>query len=38
MIQALRTETANDDAKQVWFADDSSAFGPLKGVKNGGTT
>ena len=28
-IQALSSETANDDVKQVWFADNSSAVGPL---------
>jgi len=33
LIQPLSTETTNDDVKQVWFADDSSAVGPLEGVK-----
>jgi len=27
-----------DDVKQVWFADYSSAVGPLKDVENGGNT
>jgi len=38
LIQALSTETANDDVKQVCFAEDSSAVDPLEGVKNDGTT
>jgi len=37
LIEALSTKTANDDVKQVWFADNSFAVGPLEGVKNGGT-
>jgi len=36
VIQALSNETANDDVKQVWFADYSSAVRPLEGVS--GTT
>jgi len=35
--KALSTEIANDDVKQVCFADDSSAVGTLEGVKNRGT-
>jgi len=38
LIQEQSTETADDDVKQVWLADDSSAVRPLEGVKNGGTT
>ena len=39
LMQALSTETANNDVKQVWwFADDSSAVWSLEGIKNGGTT
>jgi len=33
LIQALSNETANDEMKQVWYADDSSAVGSLAGVK-----
>jgi len=33
LIQALCNETANDEVKQVWYADDSSAVGSLAGVK-----
>ena len=33
LIQALSKETANDEVKQVWYADDSSAVGSLAGVK-----
>jgi len=33
LIQALSNETANDEVKQVWYADDSSAVGSLTGVK-----
>ena len=33
LIQALSNETANDEVKQVWCADDSSAVGSLAGVK-----
>jgi len=33
LIQALSSETANDEVKQVWYADDSSAIGSLAGVK-----
>ena len=33
LIQALSNETANDEVKQVWYADDSSAVGSLAGVK-----
>jgi len=29
----LSKETANDEVKQVWYADDSSAVGSLAGVK-----
>jgi len=29
LIQALSNETANDEVKQVWYADDSSAVGSL---------
>ena len=36
MIQALSNETANDDVKQMWFADNSSAVGPLEGIKMAG--
>jgi len=32
LIQALSNETANDEVKQVWYADDSSAVGSLAGV------
>ena len=38
LIQALSKQTANDEVKQVWYADDSSAVGSLAGVKNGGNT
>jgi len=31
--QGLRNETANDEVKRVWYADDSSAVGSLAGVK-----
>ena len=30
--QALNNETANDEVKQVWYADESSAVGSLAGV------
>jgi len=33
LIQALSSETANDEVKQVWYADDGSAVGSLVGVK-----
>ena len=33
LIQALSKQTANDEVKQVWYADDSSAVGSLAGVK-----
>jgi len=33
LIQATSNETANDEVKQVWFADDSSAVRSLAGVK-----
>ena len=33
LIQALSKETANDEVKQVWYTDDSSAVGSLAGVK-----
>ena len=35
LIQALSNKTANDEVKQVWYADDhdSSAVGSLAGVK-----
>jgi len=33
LMQALSNETANDEVKQVWYADDSSAVGSLAGVK-----
>ena len=33
LIQALSNETANDEVKQVWYADDSFAVGSLEGVK-----
>ena len=33
LIQALSKETANDEVKQIWYADDSSAVGSLAGVK-----
>ena len=33
LIQALSNEIANDEVKQVWYADDSSAVGSLAGVK-----
>jgi len=33
LIQALSNETAKDEVKQVWYADDSSAVGSLAGVK-----
>ena len=33
LIQALSKKTANDEVKQVWYADDSSAVGSLAGVK-----
>ena len=33
LIQALSKETANDEVKQVWYADDSSAVGSLARVK-----
>ena len=33
LIQALSNGTANDEVKQVWYADDSSAVGSLAGVK-----
>ena len=38
LIQVLSNETANDEVKQVWYADDSSAIASLAGVKNGGNT
>ena len=38
LIQALSSETANDEVKQVWYADDSYAVESLAGVKNGGNT
>jgi len=38
LIQVLSKKTANDEVKQVWYADDSSAVGSLAGVKNGGNT
>jgi len=30
LIQALSNETANDEVKQVWYADVSSAVGSLE--------
>ena len=33
LIQALSKETANDEVKQVWYADGSSAVGSLAGAK-----
>ena len=33
LIQTLTNETANDEVKQVWYADDSSAVGSLVGVR-----
>ena len=33
LIQALSSGTANDEVKQVWYADDSSAVASLAGVK-----
>jgi len=33
LIQALSNETANDEVKQVSYADDSSAIRSLSGVK-----
>jgi len=33
LTQALSNETANDEVKQVWNADDSSAVGSQVGVK-----
>jgi len=33
LVRALSSETANDEVKQVWYADDSSALGSLAGVK-----
>jgi len=33
LIQTLSNETANDEVKQVWYADDSSAVGSLAGVR-----
>jgi len=33
LIQALINATANDEVKQVWYADNSSAVGSLAGVK-----
>jgi len=33
LIQALSNETANDEVKHVWYADDRSAVGSLAGVK-----
>jgi len=33
LIQAQSSETANDEVKQVWYADDRSAVGSLAGVK-----
>jgi len=33
LIQALSKETANDEVKHVWYADDSFAVGSLAGVK-----
>jgi len=32
LIRTLSNETANDEVKQVWYADDSSAVGSLAGV------
>ena len=37
-LMKLSKETANDEVKQVWYTDDSSAVGSLAGVKNGGNT
>ena len=33
LIQALSNEAANDEVKQVWYADDSPAVRSLAGVK-----
>jgi len=33
LIQTLSNETVNDEVKQVWYADDSSAVGSLAGVR-----
>ena len=33
LIQALSKETANDEVKQVWYADESSAVGSLADAK-----
>jgi len=33
LIQPLSKETANDEVKQVWYAEDSSAVGSLAGLK-----
>jgi len=33
LIQTLSNETANDEVKQVWYADNSSAVGSLAGVR-----
>ena len=33
LTQALSNQTANDEMKRVWYADDSSAVGSLAGVK-----
>jgi len=34
LIHKLSKATTRDNAKQVWFADDSSAVGEVKVVKN----
>jgi len=33
LIQALSSETANDEVKQVWYVEDSSALRSLAGMK-----
>jgi len=32
------TETANDEVKQIWYSNNSSAVESMAGVKNGGNT
>jgi len=38
LIQTLSNETANNEVKQVWYANDSSAVGSLAGVRKWGNT
>jgi len=33
LVQALSNESANDEEKQIWYADDSFAVGSMAGVK-----